>query len=273
MKHTQPSQVDYSRYFPLRQRAYLINLSEGRDREQFESLSGIIADRSGDTVMLQVPYATEQESPAPDAPQVTYKLTAEAMGGGLQILADLVKITSDNMFHLKLRGNMEFYQRRQTPRIDTTIKLFQVRQGHSLAVYRKEYRRIMDYMKSQGLPPNLKLCEGLINLSAGGVRSSIDLSAPPAPLSLFLFDLADGQAPVCAVAELVWNRNDNGVHLCGHRFLQIRKCDQERLNRHVLSLQKDKGITSAAPKTNWELLDRMTFECPEKTGKTRSERS
>lgn len=266
MKHAHPPQVDYSRYFPLRQRAYLINLSEGRDREQFESLSGIIADRSGDSVILQIPYATEQESPDPDAIQVTYKLTAEALGGGLQILADLVKITSGNMFHLKLRGNMEFYQRRQTPRIDTTIKLFQIRQGHSLAVYRKEYRRIMDYLKVHGLPPNLKLSEGAINLGAGGVRAPIDLSESPPQLSLFFFDLGDDQTPVCAVAELVWNRNEDGVRMCGHRFVQIRKADQERLNRYVLARQKDKGITTAAPKANWELLDRMTFESPEKTG-------
>lgn len=262
MTHPQPHQVDYSRYFPLRQRAYVINISEERDREQFESLGGIIADRSADTVLLQISYATEQESPGPESLQMTYKLTTEAMGGGLQILADLVKITSGNMFHLKLRGSMEFYQRRQTPRIDTTISLFQIRQGHSLAVYRKEYRRIMEHMKSHGLPPNLKLYEAPINLSAGGVRASIDLSESPSPLSMFFFDLADGQAPVCAVAELVWNRNEDGVRMCGHRFVLIRKSDQERLNRHVLSRQKDEGITPAPPKANWELLDRMTFGSP-----------
>lgn len=262
MQHAQPHQIDYSRYFTLRQRAYLINLSEGRDRDQFESLSGIIEDRSGDTVTLQVPYATEQEITGAEAPHITYKLTAEAMGGGLQILADLVKITNGNMFHLKLRGTMEFYQRRQTPRIDTTIKLFQIRQGHSLTVYRKEYRRIIDYMKDQGLPPNLKLCELPVNLSAGGVRAPIDLSESTSPLSLFFLELADGQTPVCAVAEMVWNRNEEGVRMCGHRFVLIRKGDQERLNRHVLAAQNAQGITAAAPKANWELLDRMTREDP-----------
>ena len=122
---------------------------------------------------------------------------------------------------------------------------------------------IMEYMKNHGLPPNLKLYEAPINLGAGGVRVPIDLSESPSPLSLFFFDLADDQAPVCAVAELVWNRNEDGVRMCGHRFVLIRKADQERLNRHVLARQKDLGITSAPLKANWELLDRMTFENPE----------
>lgn len=260
MKQAKTPQVDYSRYFPLEKRAYLINISEGRDREQFESLSGIIAERGGDTVTLKIPYATELESPPPGAPPVTYKLSTASLGGGVQILADLVRITSGNMFHLKLRGNMEFYQRRQTPRFDTTTKLFQIRQGHSLAMYRKEYRRIVDYMKNRGIPANLELCETPVNLSAGGVRISIEISESPSQLSLLFFDLADGHTPVCAVAELVWNRNEGGVQMCGLRFVQISKADQERLNLHIQSLQKERGITVAAKKVNWELLDRMTFE-------------
>lgn len=60
------SHADYSRYFALKQRAYLINISEERDREHFESLSGVIIDRSGNTIVLQIPYPTEQELPGHD---------------------------------------------------------------------------------------------------------------------------------------------------------------------------------------------------------------
>ena len=264
MSKAQTPHADFSRYFAVKQRAYLINISEGRDREQYESLSGTIVSISGDAIALQIPYATEQVSPESGAPQTTYKLTSEAMGSGIQILADLVRVTANNVFHLKLRGNLEMYQRRQTLRVDTSVRLFQIRRDASLAVYRKEFRRIMDHLKTQGVPANLQLMTTAVNLSAGGLRCPIDLQESAAPLTMFFLELEADQPLVCAVAELAWNLHEAGKLLCGHRFVQIRKADQERLNRHVLSLIKAQGGTETASRTNWELLDRMTNEEPGK---------
>jgi c-di-GMP-binding flagellar brake protein YcgR len=264
MNHANDPQADFSRYFALKQRAYLINISEERDREQYESLSGIIVDRSGDSIALQIPYATEQEFSENGTQQTTYKLTSESMGGGIQMIADLVSVTADNIFHLRLRGNLEMYQRRQTPRVDTTLKLFQLRRDASLSVYRKEFRRILNYVKTQGLPPGLKLQETSINLSAGGMCIAIETTESISPLSMIFIELDDGQPPVCTVAEMVWNRHEEGKRMSGHRFVQIRKADQERINRYVLSLQKDLGINASAPKINWELLDRMTSDGAER---------
>lgn len=259
MTQAHHSQPDFSRYFPLRQRAYLINISEVRDRDQYESLSGVIVERSGNTVALQIPYAIDMDSSGL-AGKITYKLTTESLGGGLQIAADLERVTDGNVLHLHLRGTMEFYQRRQTPRADTTLRLFQIRQGHSLAVYRKEFKRIAAYLKTQGLPPNLRLVETVVNLSAGGVGLSIELSESLSPLAMFFLDLDDGQPPVCAVSELVWNRSEGGMRMCGYRFVQVSKIDQERLGRHVLALKKEQGDTAPTGKVNWELLDRMNSE-------------
>ena len=252
--------TNFSRYFALKQRAYLINISEERDRDHYESLSGTIIECSGDCLTLQIPYVMDHES----AGATAYKITSESLGSGIQIMADLIKITTGNIFHLKLRGNLEMYQRRQTPRVDATLKLFQIRRDSSLAVYRKEYRRILEYMNNQGLPPNLKLQETVVNLSAGGMCLAIEAHEAASSLALFFIDLDDGKLPVCTVAELGWNRHDSGKQLGGHRFLQIRKIDQERISRYVLAHQKDSGSGTAAPKVNWELLDRMTFQEPEK---------
>jgi hypothetical protein len=78
---------------------------------------------------------------------------------------------------------------------------------------------------------------------------------------LFFLDVDGIIPPVCAVAEVVWeNKDDKKNIVCGHRFIHILKADQERINRHVQDIQKKQGITAVTPKTNWELLDRMTFE-------------
>jgi hypothetical protein len=256
MSKAQAAQADFSRYFALKQRAYLINISEERDQDHFESLSGIIVSCSRDSIALQIPYATGQ-APEICARRTTYKLTSESMGQGIQIMADLIEVSSNNVFHLKLHGSLEMYQRRQTLRTDTTIKIFQIRRDTSLAVYRKEFKRIMDGMNSKGARPNLKLHEAAINLSAGGMRIAIESLETVSQLSMFFLDLDAGQQLVCAVAELIWVHHEKDKHVCGYRFVQICKSDQERINRYVQSLQKEQGITAPASKINWELLDRM----------------
>jgi len=263
MTEPHSSQTDYSRYFSLKQKAYLINMSDERNRDHFESLSGVIVNRHADLVELQIPYTTGQESPGSATEKVTYKLTTEALGVGLQMLADLIKVTAGNVFHLRLHGNLEIYQRRKTQRIETNIKLFHLRQNFPLAIYRKEFKRITDYMKAQGLPPNLKLREAAVNLSMGGIRLEIEAQEQPSPLSMFFLEVDDKLPPICAVAEAAWERREGERIICGHRFIHILKADQERINRHVQAVQKQLGITAASTKTNWELLDRMTFEGPE----------
>jgi c-di-GMP-binding flagellar brake protein YcgR len=116
----------------------------------------------------------------------------------------------------------------------------------------------MDGMNSKGTRPNIKLQEAPINLSAGGVRIAFEAQEPVSALSMFFLDLDASQALVCAVAEMVWSRHEKDKMVCGYRFMQINKSDQERINRYVQSIQKDRGIASSASRTYWELLDRMT---------------
>jgi c-di-GMP-binding flagellar brake protein YcgR len=260
MSRTHTSHIDFSRYFPLKQKAFLINISEDRDREQYESLSGTIIASNGNSIALQTPYPTEQSCPEKGARQTTFKLTSEYMGSGIQIVADLEKVATNNVFHLALRSGLEMYQRRETPRVETSLDIFQIRRDTSLAVYRKEFKRIMDSVKSLGVRPNLTLQKAAVNLSVGGMRLAIDAAEPISPLSMFFIDVAADQPLVCAVAELVWSRREEGRLLCGHRFVQIRKSDQERLSNHVLSLLKEQGVTPPSTKISWELLDRMTNE-------------
>ena len=251
--------VDFSRYFAPKQRAFLINISEERDKEQYESLSGTIVSCHGDSVALQIPYVTGQECPeTTSTQQTTYKLTSECMRDGIQVMADLVRVTANNVFHLKLRGGLEMYQRRQTPRIDTTINIFQIRRDASLAVYRKEFKRIIDGMITKGIRPTLKLQETPVNLSAGGIRIAIEEQEPASPLTMVFLELDPDQPFVCAVAELLWKRHEKGRLVCGYRFMQLRKADQERVSSYVLSILKKQGGTAPATRTYWELLDRMT---------------
>jgi len=252
-------QTDYSRYFSLRQKATLINMSEGRDMDYFESLSGYVVGRNSDKIDLHIPYYPVDNDQADLKQQkICYKLTTEALGNGIQVMTDLDNIVAGNIFQLKLRGNLELFQRRTSQRINTALKLINLKRDISFILYKKEWKRIFDYIQAKGLPPNFILQNTTVSLSIGGIGISMVETAEPSPLSIFILDIPDNQAPVCALAEAVWKKKDQEELKCGHRFIQILKSDQERIGNYVMSLQKQAGNIAGATKINWELVDRMS---------------
>lgn len=252
-------QIDYSRYFSLRQKVFLIDVSDERDTEHFASMSGFVIARHGDVIELSIPYPVELESLVSPDHVTTYKLTSESLGNGIQVLTELVRVTQGNIVHLKLHGVLELFQRRSAPRVETTLDLFHLRRDFSLTFFRKEWRRVVEYTDAKGLPPNIKLRSTPVNLSMGGLRLTMPEQEQVSPLSMFFLDLKDGLPPVCTLGELVWNRIEDNDMTCGYRFIQIRKMDRERINRYIQVIQKEKGLFAASTKTNWELLDQMSF--------------
>ena len=249
--------LDTSKYFNHKQMVFLINVSENRDQELYESLSGVVVGRGSDSIALQIPYPTEHVSPANESRNPVFKITTEAMGNGVQVLADLIRVEPGNIFHLKLRGGLEMYQRRQVPRIDTTIKLFQIQRNSSLDIYRREFLRIRAQILNQGVPSSLAMRDAVVNLGVGGIRVECEAKAHPSLLSMFFVRLYDSEIPVCALGELVWSRVGNDMRMCGYRFIQISKADQERIKGYIQLLLKQQKLVVPAPKSNWELLDRM----------------
>jgi len=258
MSHSGSPKADYCRYFANRQKVYLINISDQRDREEYESLSGIILECKVDYLEVLVQYFSKQALGENEL--CKFKINTESMGIGLQIAADLSEIRDGNVFCFCLHGILETYQRRQTPRVDAALKLYVVSQDFSLAAYRKEFKRIIDYRKVHGSLPNLKLSSCDVNISAGGFRVETEPGRGVTRLLMVFVDLEDGQPPVCALAETVWTRKDEARQLSGHRFIQILKSDQDRISSFVLSLRKQQGMAADQVKPNWELVDRMIFE-------------
>jgi len=249
--------VDISRYFNHKQMVFLINASENRDQELYESLSGVVVGRSSDSIALQIPYPTEYVSPANESQKPIFKLTTEAMGNGVQVLADLIKVEPGSIFHLKPRGGFEMYQRRQVPRLDATVKLFQIQRNSSLDMYRREFLRIRAQILNQGVPASLAMRDTAVNLGVGGIRVECETKTQPSLLSMLFIRLCDNEIPICALGELVWSRVENDMRLSGYRFIQISKTDQERIRNYIQALQKQQKIVVPPPKSNWELLDRM----------------
>jgi c-di-GMP-binding flagellar brake protein YcgR len=92
------------------------------------------------------------------------------------------------------------------------------------------------------------------------MRIAIEEQGPVSPLSMIFLELDADQPLLCAVAELLWKRHEKDKLVCGYRFMQLRKADQERISRYVQSIQKQQGITASTSRTHWELLDQMMHE-------------
>jgi hypothetical protein len=251
---------EYNRYFLVKMVVYLINVPEGENHENYVSLSGTIISSNNDDFFIRMPYPIGLNSMAASAGHITYKLTSEVMGVGVQVLADLVNVKI-NVVQLRLRGNVEIFQRRQCARVDTTVGIYQFLRDVSLESYRTMCRRLSINIENSGVPSKITLKETAINLSASGLRLSIPLAICKAPprLSLFLLDLGEGTPPICTVAELIWTREQALEQFAGYRFIQINIKDRDLISRYVRSIAPLEEVHDEHKK-NWELLDRMFSE-------------
>jgi hypothetical protein len=237
--------------------ALLINVSEAKDSEHYESLSGTIISTNQNTITMRMPYTIGLNNLVTDEGQITYKLMSEVMGVGVQVLADLTKVEND-VVHLRLRGNIEIFQRRQSARVDTTIRLYQFIRNVSMESYRIMCRRLTTYIESSGVPSEIEMEETAINLSVSGLRCAISGASgkTPSPLSMFLLDLGENRPLICTLAELIWTKDNMMERVGGYRFIMIRKKDRDLIARYVRSIAPLQE-TQNDFKKNWELLDRM----------------
>lgn len=250
---------DYSRYFSLRQKVCLVNMSAQRDSEIYESLSGLVTFSSKNTVELMVTHGG-QGAHDDEIGMATYKLTSEALGSGIQVLADLTGIVSGNIFQFRMHGALEMFQRRIVPRIELSVPFFHLRGNFPLASFKKEWRRVMDHLRKNGTLSGLMLQETEINLSAGGVGFTVEAIKQPTPLAMFFIAL-DDRLPVCALAETVWEqRVDEDKLRCGFRFIQILKADQERINSRISDIMRKSGGAHLDYTRNWVLVDKMVAD-------------
>jgi len=246
---------DYSRYFSLRQKVYLVKMSTEQSSEIYESLSGIVTSSGLDKLELMVSYSAVDD----EVGSATYKLTTEVFGSGIQVLGDLTGIVDGNIFQFCMRGTLEMFQRRSVSRAEFSTPFFHLRGNFPLASFKKEWKRVMDHLAKNATLPGLALRETVINLGAGGLGITVDESKRPTPISMFFIGLNEG-LPVCALAETVWEQSVPEGFRCGFRFIHILKADQERIDSCVSSLILKSGGTHLDYKRNWVLVDKMVAD-------------
>ncbi|MGB9080252.1 MAG: hypothetical protein WCD00_03055 [Desulfuromonadaceae bacterium] len=86
-----------------------------------------------------------------------------------------------------------------------------------LAFLKREWKRVREHLRSNGVLPWLVLQETEINLSAGGIGFTVDARNRPTPLSMLFFALDEGLS-ICVLAETIWEQTvDEGLR-CGSLY-------------------------------------------------------
>jgi hypothetical protein len=246
---------DYNRYFSLRQKVYLVNISEDRNSDIYESLSGVVSSCNADTlelIIFQDGYGIDDG----DVGKKTYKLTSEALGSGIQILANLISIVAGNIFQLRMHGSLEMFQRRSALRVDLSANIFQLNGNFPLTTFKKKWKQVRDQLSNNRVLPGLVLKETKVNLSVGGIGFMLETEIRPTPLSMLFIALDEG-LPICALTETSWNQRASQGVRCGFRFIHILKVDQDRINSYLSKLIRECGGTYQDYKRNWVLIDKM----------------
>lgn len=250
---------NYSRYFGMKQKVFLVNMSSGRSRDIYESLSGVVVSSNLDSLALMIPFSGGMTSADNYSGTVTYKLTSEALGSGIQVLADLVGASAGNIYKFRMHGVLELFQRRVVPRVELSGRLYRLGENFTLNVLRREWGRLRDNLLSGIAIPELALQVSAFNLSAGGIGVLLAGANSPVQHSLFVIEF-EGGLPICVLAEPIWDQPvDNGLY-CGFRFIHIQKTDQERISNCVQSVIRKNGGKYIDYKRNWVLVDRMVMD-------------
>lgn len=253
--------MNYARYFSKDQKVFLINISSDREQEHFEALNGFIVDCGGDFFDVGFSYGASGDEIFAFREGMLFKMSSESFGVGVQLSAEFVGKQRNGIFRFKPTGNMELFQRRQVPRMDLTLPICTVRKQLPPGELLIEWKRLVKYVQKSGAPPQISFVKRPINLSAGGVRFEISTASTVSDLRIIFVDLEDSLPPICAIAEVVWvgqSETEEEI-LCGNRFINILKADQQRLVNYVVDHLKAKGAKLNLAKNNWELLDRMIY--------------
>jgi hypothetical protein len=247
---------NYGRYFNQKQKVYLIKISEERNSNIFESLSGIVSSSNFDQLELLINYdghITHDD----EVGKTTFKLTSEALGSGIQVLADLTGVLFDgSILQFQMHGALEMFQHRRSTRVDVSARVFQLRRNFSLVHFRHEWNRVIAFLHNHAVLPGLVQIETEINLSVDGIGFIVDENIKMTPFSMFFVSL-DEESPICALAETVWEKRVGGRLHCGFRFINILKSDQDRINTCARTLTLKNGGTYIDYKRNWALVDGM----------------
>lgn len=228
--------MNYSKYFKTGQKILLRPLVPADQDDRGESLTVYFKDFSQGMFELELPYRTQQEETYPFDETIPLELLSDAFGVGIRTTALFRGSPTPQQIRVEPTEQLAIFQRRIKARADLNIGLRYTRGLGKLRSFRDQWRKNVQILADSkdlsrlGTSPRCA-----VNLSGSGIRFQLKGPVETAEIFLLLLELAAGEAPICALAEVVWvdPGSEPGQVSAGMRFVNIQDKDQKRIERLV----------------------------------------
>lgn len=231
----------YETYFHPGQAITLRRRLESPAGERLEDCHGVLLRRYEERfdIALTAPLAPALP---PLVPGEALELISTRYGLGLRLGATCGDEPEPDVVGVTALGDLQIFYRRQHLRLDLELWLGLLRQADSPQPLHRLWEEALD-QRGAGQAPTLQapLARQRCTLGAGGLGLSLPAAAVPGETLLCLLHLEDRQPPVAALAEILWAQPPEArLRTCGLRFCAILAADQERIDRHVNALCRDR---------------------------------
>ena len=209
---------------------HLTNPDHGDDR--LENISASCQTVENGILTLSLPYEIDASSFSSNAKMT---IVSESLGLGLKAQTYFVGKKTNTSIQLRFEGDLRFFQRRPTTRLNLPIGIRYSRINGSLALVRQQWQQHIHRLTNT--PPDVipQLPCGMVNLSSGGVRLRFRNTIEKTQLCLLLLQVEPGISPICTMAEVVWTQEKGKDRSCtaGLQFMAIMAEDQKRLEKFI----------------------------------------
>lgn len=233
--------MPYSKYFKSGQKILLVPMNPDNP-DHHESLTVYLHEIGSHSFDLKLPYQEKQGEEYSFKEGMELQLSSESLGLGIRLTGTFCSRLEPHLIRVKLKGDLQAFQRRSKPRSDATIGLRYAKGRGTLKSFKNQWEKNVQLLsKSSDLSRLSNLPRYKVNIGPGGLRFNLKPPVEIADLCLVLMELNDKNPPICALAEVLWFHEQSGEerHPTGLQFINICKSDQTRLEDFV----KERGAS------------------------------
>ncbi len=226
----------YQRYFKVGQKVKLRAKQPLPPEGRNELLSATLDGGAVNHFDLTLPYGLNAVAQYPFTEDMPFELSTDALGLGVKVTVSYLKPLAGNRIRVLVLPDLQMFQRRTQLRLDCTIGIRFTRAKDSLLKLRETWEKNASILSNSAQPvpmQGFKPCQ--LNLSASGIRLSLQPPAEQNDICLMLLDLGDSNPPICVLAEILWTseKNEQGTIHAGMQYINIMDQDQKRIERFI----------------------------------------
>ncbi|MGE4545255.1 MAG: PilZ domain-containing protein [Pedobacter sp.] len=215
---------------------HLTNPEDGDDR--LENISASCQAVENGILTLNLPYEIDASTFSETSKMA---IISESLGLGLKAQTYFHCQQDKTSIQLRFDGDLRFFQRRPTTRLNLPIGIRYTRINGSLELVRQQWQQHIHKLANTPLEVLPQLPSGIVNLSSGGIRLGFRNAIDKAQLCMLLLQVEPETPPICTMAEVVWTHSKSQDSSCtaGLQFMAIMAEDQKRLEKFIRTCRLD----------------------------------